>query len=224
MKVYNKSDLTLNHGLLVSKDGDIILPDYRIVHQANKLETLLQRTAYLVGQPKATPMPSLDGFKRRSIDDNESRKFDVSTPVMDAQAEEAAKLMDELDDVATAGKANAMLDDYKQFLDFVDQDFVVDCGDQLYKFDTPVLGNVLELSETDVINAIAYICGMVEDKPLSKKRIYADEMSDDDFDKLIKIIANYDDEVAELVKNEPDDPSHNDPKGPEGEPGIETEE
>lgn len=163
MKMYKKSDLTLNHGLLVSKDGDIILPDHRIVEQANALEDMVQKTAYLAAQPEATPMPSLDGFKRRSIDDSESRKFEVDTPTMDAKAEEAMKLMGEIDDMATAGKANAMLDDFKSLLDFVTQDFVIDCGDQLYKFDTPMLGDVLKLDEADVINAIAYVCGMVEE-------------------------------------------------------------
>lgn len=200
MKMYKKSELTLNHGLLVSKDGDIILPDYRIVQQANALEDMVQETTYLMAQPEATPMPSLDGFKRMSIDDSESRKFTVDTPTMDAKADEAMKLMEELDDVTTADKANTILDKFKPFLDFVTQDFVVDCGDQLYKFDTPVLGNVLELTEADVIKAIAYVCGMTEeDEGPHKKRIYASEMSDEELDALLGIIAKHDDDFAQML-------------------------
>lgn len=200
MKMYKKSDLTLNHGLLVSKDGDIILPDYRIVQQANALEDMVQETAYLMAQPEATPMPSLDGFERRSIDDSESRKFTVDTPIMDAKSDEAMKLMDEIDDMATANKANAMIDNFKSLLDFVTQDFVVDCGNQLYKFDTPTLGNVLELTEADVIKAIAYVCGMAEEGDhVETKRIYASEMSDDEIDTLLGIIANHDEETAKIL-------------------------
>lgn len=200
MKMYNKSDLSMNHGLLVSKDGDIVLPDFRIVQQANELETLIQKMKYLSAQPKAAPMPSLDGFKRRSIDDSESRKFEVSTPTMDAKADEAMKLMEELDDMAVADKANGMLDDFKSLLDFVTQDFVVDCGNQLYKFDTPMLGNVLMLTEAEVVNAIAYVCGMAEEKHgHGKKHIDATELSDEEFDQLLGIIANHDDEVAKMM-------------------------
>lgn len=199
MKMYKKSDVTLNHGLLVSKDGDIILPDPRIVQQANNLETMVQKVAYLSFQPKATPAPSLDGFERESIDDSKSRKFEVSTPVMDAKADEAMKLMDEIDDVTTANAANAMLDDFKELLDFVTQDFVIDCGDQLYKFDTPTLGNVLELTEADVIDEVAYACGMTKKDEGTKKRIHAEELSDKEFDQLLGIIANHDDEVAKML-------------------------
>lgn len=200
MKMYKKSDVTLNHGLLISKDGDIILPNYLIVKQANSLETLVQKMAYLSAQPKATPAPSLDGFERVSIDDSKSRKFEVSTPVMDAKADEAMKLMDEIDDVTTANAANAMLDDFKEFLDFVTQDFVIDCGDQLYKFDTPTLGNVLELTEADVVDAVAYVCGMTKkDEESAKKLIHAEELSDKEFDQLLGIIANHDDEVAKML-------------------------
>lgn len=200
MKMYKKSDLTLNHGLLVSKDGDIILPDSRIVYQANALETMVQKTAYLMAQPEATPMPSLDGFERRSIDDSESRKFTVDTPVMDAKAEEAMKLMDEIDDVATANKANTMLDNFKSLLDFVSQDFVIDCGDQLYKFDTPMLGDVLKLDEADVVNAVAYVCGMTEesdDEPMGG--VVAIPATKENIDKVKEFFASFSDKDDNIV-------------------------
>lgn len=200
MKMYKKSDLVLNHGLLVSKDGDIVLPDSVIVEQANRLETLVQKAAYLMAQPEATPMPSLDGFERKSIKDSDSRKFKATTPTIDSKVDEAMRIMGELDDAKAADKANSMLDDFDSFVDFVTQDFVVDCGNQLCLFDTPMLGDVLKLTEADVVNAIAYVCGMTEDDGHAKmKSIYASEMSDDEIDTLLGIIANHDEEAAKIL-------------------------
>lgn len=162
MKMYKKSDLTINNGLLVSKDGDIVLPDINIVTQANELETVLQQSEYIAAQPEATPMPSLDGFKRISIKDSKV-KFTTATPLLDSKQAEAMAIMDELDDVMLADKANEMLSMYGELIDFVDSDFVVDCGDQLYRFDTPLLGSVLELTKEDVVDVIARACGMKEE-------------------------------------------------------------
>lgn len=207
MKMYKKSELTLNHGLLVSKDGDIVLPDYRIVRQANALEDMVQETAYLMAQPEATPIPSLDGYKRVSIDDSETRKFTVDTPTMDAKAEEAMKLMDEIDDMATADKANSMIKRFKPLLDFVSQDFVVDCGDQLYKFDTPVLGSVLELTEADVVKAVAYVCGMTEEGDEPKGGAVVIPATKKNLDKVMEFFASFsdkDDDAAKAITEDKD--------------------
>lgn len=163
MKMYKKSDLNLTNGLLVSKDGDIVLPDIRIVDQANRLETMAQQSAYLMAQPEAMPMPSLDGFKRVSIKDNDGVKFTATTPLMDQKAKEAMAIMDELDDMATVEQANNMLHEFAALLEFVGNDFVVDCGNELYCFDTPVIGSVLDLTKDDIVNVVAYVCGMAED-------------------------------------------------------------
>lgn len=214
MKVYKKSDLTLNHGLLVSKDGDIVIPDIAIVNQANRLETLLQEAMYLNDQPKAQPMPSLNGFERKSIKDSTRQKFEADTPIMDAKQKEALALMDEIDDVTTVNQANELLTQLGKLVDFVSQDFVIDCGNELYCFDTPTIGNVLELTTDDMSKAVAYVCGMVEeDEAVSPKRVYADELDDDELDALLGIIANHDPEVAKLINEDA-----------EGERGINTEE
>lgn len=203
MKVYKKSDLTLNHGLLVSKDGDIVIPDIAIVNQANRLETVLQEAVYLNEQPKAQPMPSLNGFERKSIKDSTRQKFEADTPIMDAKQKEALALMDEIDDVTTVNQANELLMQFDKLVDFVSQDFVIDCGNELYCFDTPIIGNVLDLTADDVSKAVAYICGMVEeDKATGPKHLYADELDDDEFDTLLGILANHDPEVAKLVNED----------------------
>lgn len=166
MKMYKKSELSLVDGLLVSGAGDIVVPDHRITEQANKLETLLQKAQYLRAQPSATPMPSLEGFERKSITDSDGLKFNVSTPMLDFKQAEAMALMDELDQHATASQANAMLADFDYLAVFVKGENVIDCGgNQVVVFDTPTLGSILEMTADDLMDAIAYVCGMerVED-------------------------------------------------------------
>lgn len=177
MKMYKKSEINLNNGLLVSKDGDIVMPDIRIVDQANYLETLLQETEYLAKQPEATPMPSLDGFKRASIKDSKV-KFTATTPLMDMKQHEAMAIMDELDDMLLVERANNMLDDFKDLIDFVDNDFVVDCGSDLYYFDTPMIGSVLELDKEGIVDVIAHVCGMTEDG-ITKHDVLVDPLTGD---------------------------------------------
>lgn len=158
MKLYKKSDLSLtNNGLLVSKDGDIVLPDIKIVNQANELDLLAQQSEYLASQPEATPMPSLDGFERMSIKDGVKGYFHVKTPTLDQKFDEAMAIMDEIDGQNKAEHANRMLDAFVDFIEFVASDSVIDCGNELYCFDTPMIGNVLELTKDDVIEIIATI-------------------------------------------------------------------
>lgn len=165
MKFYKKSDLSLKNGLLVSESGDVVNVDRNIVFEANTLETLLQKTAYLESQPKATPVPSLDGFKRKSIDDIRITKFEASTPTIDREIAKAMTMMDELDDVTVADKANQMLDEFKHLIEFVQDDSVLCCDPLgIHKFDTPTLGNVLELTEDDIITAVTTVCGLEEKK------------------------------------------------------------
>lgn len=163
MKMYKKSDLTIVDGMLVASDGEIVLPDVRIVEQANELETLKQETEFLAAQPSATPMPTLDGFKRQSINDAKMEFF-TSTPTIDMKVMEAMEIMSELDDVSMVTHANELAEHYAQLIAFVDADYVVDCGQQIVTlFDTPTLGSVLELTKEDVVSVIAMACGMKEE-------------------------------------------------------------
>ena len=179
MKLYKKSDLSITKGLIVANNGDIILPDPRIVKQINELETLAQQAMYLSKQPEATPMPSLDGFERMSINDSKV-KFRAVTPTMDEKAAEAMAIMDEMDDLVIVNKANELLDNFKELIEFVDQDFVIDCGDMLYCIDTPVLGSLLDLTKNDIVNVIATICGM-EDECIEKHEVMVDPFTGDTF-------------------------------------------
>lgn len=168
MKKFNKSDLTIIDGLLVCEGTDeVVVIDSAIVKQANALETMLQQAAYLSKQPEAAPEPSLDGFKRQSIYD-ENNKFTASTPLLDAKYKETLAFMDELDDVATVDEANELLGQFGKLMSFVKRDFVFDRGGDPVPFDTPTLGNVLELTQLDIMRAVGSLCGMQQDEMVVK--------------------------------------------------------
>lgn len=161
MKMYKKSELHIVNGMIVSKKGDIIVPNRHVVYQANDLETVAQKVAYLAGQPSATPMPNLDGFERKSIKDS-GVKFVASTPVLDDKIEEAESIMEELDNVANIKKANDMVDDFSALIQFAKDDFVIDTEDHCSPgcFDMPTLGSILELTVEDITGVIAEACGL----------------------------------------------------------------
>lgn len=160
MKMYKKSDLTIVNGLLVAPSGDIVVPDAKVIKQANELDTLVQKAVYLARQPKATPAPSLDGFERNSINSVDDAKFDASTPLLDKKAQESMSIMDELDDLRVVKVANEMIDNFADLIRFVENEHVIDCGNDPTQFDTPVIGSVLDLKREDITNAIAFVCGL----------------------------------------------------------------
>lgn len=162
MKMYKKSDLTIIDGIIIDKDGNIITPNLCIVSQANRLETLKQQIEYLKDQPAAQPAPSLKGFERES--ERETLTFVTDTPAIDAKVDEAMAIMDEIDDMHSVEHANAMADDFAELIEFVSRDYVIDCDEMVKRFDTPTLGNVLELTKIDIANIIATACGMDVDR------------------------------------------------------------
>lgn len=204
MKMYSKSDLHLFNGLLVSDiNSEIVMPDVNVVKQANALETLAQKVAYLAKQPSAVEAPSLDGFVRESINDGviDDAKFEVSTPLLDIEAAKSMAMMDEIDDMQTVKQANKLLDRFKDLLLFVSDDCFVGTSDgTVMKFDTPTLGSVLELTKDDVISVVAAVAGLEkeDDTGLMHKVIPSDELDDEDIEALISIIKKHD-ENAEVV-------------------------
>lgn len=163
MKMYKKSDLQLINGMLVSGDEIIAVADH-IVNQANELETLVQKAEYLSTQPSATPMPSLDGFERKSANEFGER-FIATTPVTDMKVAEAMAIMDEADDVAITDVANGLLDQFTELAKFIREDYVIDTNaPSIIAFDTPTLGSILDLTTDDLMHAIAKVCGMSAEK------------------------------------------------------------
>lgn len=167
IKIVNKNKLQYKNGLLVDKKNRVVAIDQAIVDQLNMLETKLQQREYMDGQPKATPMPSLDGFERLSIHD--SGAFDVvvpETPVMDKRIEEGLAFAKEAEKLYKADEANRIIHTYLRALaEFVSSDVVVvdydaNCLDEI---DTPTLGNPLTLDEESLITAVLLTLGVDAD-------------------------------------------------------------
>ena len=163
-KIYNKNNLVFHNGYICTKKGKVICVDADIVNQMNELETKYQMAKHLQAQPKATPMPTLNGFHRESIKDH-SAKFSCDTPVHDAEVKKAIMLMDEIDMMAEVNNMNQILEEYNTLLQFTVNDEIVDKEDgTIIQFDTPVLGNPLEFTESDLINVIADMNGYKDDE------------------------------------------------------------
>lgn len=160
MKMYKKSELSIVDNLIVTKDMEVVAVDDSVIWQANRLETMLQQAKFIAAQPDATPAPSLDGFERKSVDDDVKGVFNAHTPMLDRKAAETMAIMDELDDASTASKANELLSSFKELLKFVRSEYVMDRGICHEVFDTPLLGSPLEMTEETIVNAVAEICGM----------------------------------------------------------------
>ena len=160
-KIIKKSQLTFVDGMF-AKGDDVIFVEPAIILQANMLETLAQKTAYLAAQPDYSPVPSLDEFEREYVADQRLTSFVAQTPTLDAKAEEALRIMDELDDATTANQANSMLENYRDLYEFCSVDYVVGDTNRVNanKFDMPILGNPLKLTTDDIENVIAAACGM----------------------------------------------------------------
>lgn len=158
MKVYPKSDLHLKDGLLVTSEGDVVCIDPDIVDLANELETKLQKARFLAKQPEAQPMPSLEGFVRKSV--NKIEMFTTETPLADKQAEDALAFMNELDDVKLTNDMNQMLNGMFDLVMFVREDSVLGMeAASIHRFDTPELGNPLTWNEDTLATAVAEIHG-----------------------------------------------------------------
>lgn len=162
MKMYEKSGLSLIDGVLVAADGTIVVPDPKVVNQANELETQVQEAAYLMKQHNAAPVPSLSGFERKSVFEVKER-FTAKTPTLDKKAYEAMALMDELDDVNRTTDINNHIQHFADLVRFADADRIMCFEDSacFNRFDTPVLGDPLKLSVEDVIDHIAFIHGLI---------------------------------------------------------------
>jgi hypothetical protein len=120
---------------------------------------------YLKDQPEATPAPSMDGFKRRSVCDIEVPHVVANTPTIDKRIEEAMAFAEEADDAYIAEKANAVFGYLVNLIDFVNSEtvFVNYEYDEPLMFDTPVLGNPFEWDEAYFTNAVMTTCGVEED-------------------------------------------------------------
>lgn len=165
MKVYKKSKLTIENGLVLTKKGKVITLNPAVVKLANQLDLDLQKAMYLKAQPKATPAPSLKGFKPKSERMWDDAQLIVETPLHDAELAHSIELMEELDNMTNAVELENRISDYQDLLEFASSHSVLSYDSNPIYINTPELGNILELSAEEILEAItiAYIdCDEVE--------------------------------------------------------------
>lgn len=158
-KMYGKEELKYEQGYLVDDDGNIVFTDPKVVNQANLLETLVQQHKYLEAQPKAVAMPSLDGFERKSIFENDTT-FTVDTPLHDAKVKNDLEFMEECDAMCATDAMNKMAKEFIELIRFATSKKIIGVdGPATAVFNTPTLGNPLTWTEDIIADAIASIHG-----------------------------------------------------------------
>jgi hypothetical protein len=177
-KIVNKDQVQLIDGYFVH-DGEIVSLPWAVCRQAQELDLMVQEFRYIKAQPAYSPEPSLEGFKRKSML-SELPKIDIHkipTPTIDEAIVTSMKFMDEIDLFNDAKKVNETIERFGELVRFCDSDHVViaQCGD--VRVDTPILGNLLELSMDDVMGFISEIC----ESPFSFTTD-PDSLEDDDVD------------------------------------------
>lgn len=151
-KMYSKSNLKFENGYVLTYDDEVVaLPD-KVAQQINEIETIMQKQKYLADQPKATPVPSLDGFERKSIIDLPEVK--ISTPTFDELEEKKKKLLDELRNEMSAAAVNKIIQRFPEAFSFFKKDKFVE-GSEVVLIDTPTIGNILTVDADTLMQEIA---------------------------------------------------------------------
>lgn len=154
MKFVNKEELAWNNGIITMGD-DVVSIDSKVVSILNTMETAIQMRVHLNKQPKAAPMPSLEGFKRERIRKTWELE-DPETPELDAKVERAKKMCEEMDAMMDVKKANEVLKKISPLLDFAESDKVMVSTDyDGVVIDTPFIGNPLELTPEKILDLIS---------------------------------------------------------------------
>lgn len=149
MKMINKSECEYKGGYIVH-NGEVVCVDNKVVDLFNKLELDVQRAQF-----EATNKPQcfepVDEFVAKSEHGAIYPKISANTPELDAAAEKALKIMDEIDAIADAEKVNEYFLSIDKLFEFVSDEFIVS-GEQeaQHRFDLPTIGNPLKLSKEDL--------------------------------------------------------------------------
>lgn len=151
MKFVKKSDLTFDSGYLVRK-GKIVSIDPCIVAQCNAFDTMIQKAEWLEGNKVEAKVA--EPFKRKSMYEK-PMSFKAETPIADKKAEETLAWLKEKEDVETARQGNEIVDMFEEFVRFVVDDKVMLTDDTPARFDCPILGEPLSITEKQVSELIA---------------------------------------------------------------------
>lgn len=150
MKMINKADCEYKGGYIVWGDK-IVCVDNEIVDLFNKLDTDVQRSQFERTHKKLEFLEAVNKdheFVPKSERGAIYPVITADTPELDKMAERAFKIMDEVDSIANADKANDYFDSIHPLIAFVNDEFIVS-GEQAtqHRFDLPAIGNPLELDK-----------------------------------------------------------------------------
>lgn len=160
MKFMNKEKLTYKNGYLINQKGKIVMPDYDVVHQFNKLEVKFQRALYLKAQPKAVAAPSMKGWEKVSEHDVDVEDmFFAETPTLDKKIEESIALMDDIDAANKVDKLQVIAAGYPKVIEFINSKEIIVYDDNEYRFDMATLGNPLEFTIEKFRKVVSIIGG-----------------------------------------------------------------
>lgn len=140
----------------ICKNNTILDIDPNVREYLNVLETKLQQVRYLNAQPEATPVPTMEGFERKSILDVTGPEFVPLTPIMNKKIEESLGYIREVNTSNELDKVNEMIGKYAHVLAWCNAEkiIVVETPVRPAVIDTPTLGDPLKLTEKDVVAAI----------------------------------------------------------------------
>lgn len=162
MKFMNKEKLTYKNGYLINQKGKIVMPDYDVVYQFNKLEVEFQRALYLKAQPKAVAAPSMEGWEKVSEHDVDVEDmFFAETPTLDKKIEESIALMDDIDAANKVDKLQVIAAGYPKVIEFINSKEIImrDDNEYQYHFDLATLGNPLEFTIEKFRKVVSIIGG-----------------------------------------------------------------
>lgn len=155
-KIYKKSKLTYKNGYIVKDDKVIGVPN-RIVAGLNGLERQLQEAKFNHDNPVESVKPRPEFGFQTERGDVFCRVVAVTPNLVEA-VEKTMKIMDELDDVSWAERANKAFAVYQDIIDWVCDKHVVACKQQSQlRFDLKFIGNPLELTKDDIVEIIMAI-------------------------------------------------------------------
>lgn len=156
-KMYSKDDLKFRNGFVVNRDGDVVcLPD-GVALQWNRLEVMVQKSAYLKAQPDGRKAPSLDGFEFES--QYELPSIELETPVLDRMVKRGMKLREELARCDMASSVNKTIGAFKELMLWLGEDEFVE-GTEHVRIDAINLGNPLEATQAQALEILKQIAGL----------------------------------------------------------------
>lgn len=150
-KMYVKSSLRFENGYVLDADDNVIALPIGVAEQLNAMETEIQKVAYLNAQPKAQPMPSLDGFERESI--VKHAWVEVETKHLDREERRHLGVLEDIRNLMEAKEANEKLAKYEEAIRFLSEDKFVE-GAEVVMIDTPTIGDPLTAVTEDVVDML----------------------------------------------------------------------